>query len=213
MFIETLKALFETLEMVFVSGALSVLFGLPLGVLLASTRKGQIWENLPFYYVLGFIINAMRSIPFIILMIAIIPLTRLIVGSSIGVYAAIVPLTLAAIPFFARIVETAIHEVPEGLIEAARVMGAAPTQIMRKVLVTEALPGITSGFTLTLVNLVGYSAMAGAIGGGGLGTLAFHYGYQRFNTGVMVSTVIILILLVQLIQVVGDYVVHKVLSH
>lgn len=213
MFNDTLKALFETIEMVFVSGLLSTLMGLPIGILLFVTRPNQFWENRPFNLVLGAIINATRSVPFIILMLAMIPITRFIVGSSIGIYAAIVPLTVAAAPFFARVVETSLNEVPQGLIEAAKAMGASPGQIICKVLVPEALQGITSGLTLTIVNLIGYSAMAGAIGAGGLGALAYHYGYQRFDTSVMISTVVILIGLVQLIQWGGDYVVYKILKH
>jgi D-methionine transport system permease protein len=212
MWIETSKALLETIEMVTLASLFATLIGLPLGILLNMTRKGKLLANQPLYYLLSIVINATRSIPFIILMLAMIPLTRLIVGTSIGLYAAVVPLTFAAIPFFARVVETALNEVPAGLIEAAQAMGASPRQIIQKVLVPEAWPGIISGLTLTVVNLVGYSAMAGAIGGGGLGSLAYHYGYQRFDSVVMFSTVIILIILVQIIQSVGDYVVHKMLS-
>lgn len=212
MWIETSKALLETIEMVTLASLFATLIGLPLGILLNMTRKGKLLANQPLYYLLSIVINATRSIPFIILMLAMIPLTRLIVGTSIGLYAAVVPLTFAAIPFFARVVETALNEVPAGLIEAAQAMGASPRQIIQKVLVPEAWPGIISGLTLTVVNLVGYSAMAGAIGGGGLGSLAYHYGYQRFDSVVMFSTVIILIILVQIIQSVGDYVVNKMLS-
>jgi D-methionine transport system permease protein len=209
MYTELLLALLETLLMVFASGLIACLLGLPIGVLLSVTRKNQIWENPPFHYMLAGLVNATRSVPFIILMIAITPLTRLIVGSSIGVLATLVPLSLAAIPFFARTVETALEEVPDRLIETGLSMGATQMQIIRKILIPEASAGILSGVTLTLVSLVGYSAMAGAIGGGGLGTLAFHHGYQRFDTSIMVTTVIILILVVQLIQMAGDYAVSK----
>ena len=209
MYTELLQALLETLLMVFASGLIACLLGLPIGVLLSITRKNQIWENLPFHYILAGLVNATRSVPFIILMIAITPFTRLIMGTSIGVLATLVPLSLAAIPFFARTVETALEEVPNRLIETALSMGATQMQIIRKVLIPEASASILSGVTLTLVSLVGYSAMAGAIGGGGLGTLAFHHGYQRFDTSIMVSTVIILILVVQLIQMAGDYAVSK----
>lgn len=209
MYTELLQALLETLLMVLASGLIACLLGLPIGVLLSITRKNQIWENLPFHYILAGIVNATRSVPFIILMIAITPFTRLIMGTSIGVLATLVPLSLAAIPFFARTVETALEEVPDRLIETALSMGATQMQIIRKVLIPEASASILSGMTLTLVSLVGYSAMAGAIGGGGLGTLAFHHGYQRFDTGIMVSTVVILILVVQLIQMAGDYAVSK----
>lgn len=209
MYTELLRALLETLLMVLASGIIACLLGLPIGVLLSVTRKNQIWENLPFHYILAGIVNATRSVPFIILMIAITPFTRFIMGTSIGVLATLVPLSLAAIPFFARTVETALEEVPDRLIEAALSMGATQMQIIRKVLIPEASASILSGVTLTLVSLVGYSAMAGAIGGGGLGTLAFHHGYQRFDTGIMISTVVILILVVQLIQMAGDYAVSK----
>ncbi len=209
MYTELLQALLETLLMVFASGLIACVLGLPIGVLLSITRKNQIWENPAFHYILAGIVNATRSIPFIILMIAITPFTRLIMGTSIGVLATLVPLSLAAIPFFARTVETALEEVPDRLVETALSMGATQMQIIRKVLIPEASASILSGVTLTLVSLVGYSAMAGAIGGGGLGTLAFHHGYQRFDTGIMISTVVILIFVVQLIQMAGDYAVSK----
>jgi D-methionine transport system permease protein len=209
MYTELLQALLETLLMVFASGLIACIVGLPLGVLLSITRKNQIWENSAFHYTLAGIVNATRSVPFIILMIAITPLTRVIMGTSIGVLATLVPLSIAAIPFFARTVETALEKVSDRLIETALSMGATQMQIIRKVLIPEAKTGILSGVTLTLVSLVGYSAMAGAIGGGGLGTLAFHHGYQRFDTSVMIYTVVILILMVQLIQMAGDYAVSK----
>jgi D-methionine transport system permease protein len=199
--------------MVTVSGLIAGLIGLPIGILLTISRKNHIAENIPLYTVLSLIVNATRSVPFIILMIAITPFTRLLMGTSIGILAAFVPLSCAAIPFFARTVETALATVSRGLQEATLAMGATPLQIIRKVLVPEALSGITAGFTLTLVNLVGYSAMAGAIGGGGLGTLAFHHGYQRFDTGIMISTVLVLIILVQALQSGGDYVVYKIMHH
>ena len=200
----------ETAYMVFVSSLLAFLFGLPLGVLLTITDHGHIKENLPINRALGFIINVTRSTPFIILMVAIIPLTRFIVGTSIGTTAAIVPLTAAAVPFIARVVEASLKEIPYGVIEAALSMGSTPLQIIRKVLLPEALPGIILGLTLAVVNLVSYSAMAGVIGGGGLGDLAIRYGYQRFETGVMIATVIILILIVQIVQSVGDRLSRKV---
>jgi D-methionine transport system permease protein len=198
------KALWETLYMTVVSGGLSFLFGIPLGVLLYITKPGRIKENATLNNVLGAIVNATRSVPFIILLVAIIPLTRLLVGTSIGTTAAIVPLTLAAIPFVARIAEGAINEVPSGLVEAAQSMGATPLQIVSRVLLPEARPGLINGMTITLVTLVSYSAMAGAIGGGGLGDLGIRYGYQRFDGVIMLATVVILIVLVQLIQSVGD---------
>ncbi|MCS5708236.1 ABC transporter permease [Candidatus Berkiella cookevillensis] len=208
-----IKATFETLEMVFVSGLFSLIGGLPLGILLHLYAPNRLWSRKHLYRLLSLIVNATRSIPFIILMIAIIPFTRLMMGTSIGVHAVIVPLTLAAIPFFARTVETALNEIPDGLIEAAKSMGANHFQIISKVLIPESLPSIISGLTLTLVNLVGYSAMAGFNGSGGLGTLAINYGYQRYDTQIMIITVLILVILVQCIQTVGDYVSRKLLSH
>lgn len=202
------KALLETLYMVAVSGGVSFLIGIPLGVLLYVTRVGRILENSLANWVLGSLVNAGRSIPFIILMVAIIPLTRLITGTSIGTTAAIVPLTIAAIPFVARIAEGALNEVPSGLVEAAQAMGASPLQIISRVLLPEARPGLINGMTITLVTLVSYSAMAGAIGGGGLGDLGIRYGYQRFDGVIMLATVVVLIALVQLLQSVGDRLQH-----
>ncbi|MDU4961579.1 MAG: methionine ABC transporter permease [Sporomusaceae bacterium] len=198
------ESLFETIYMVGVAAGISALFGLPLGIVLVTTDRGHILENLPLNRILGAVANATRSTPFIILMVAIIPLTRLIAGTSIGTNAAIVPLSLAAIPFVARIVESALREVDHGVIEAAQAMGASPRQIITKVLIPEALPAIILGLTLTVINLIGYSAMAGAIGGGGLGDLAIRYGYQRFRADIMLITVLILIAQVQLVQSCGD---------
>ncbi|CQR72633.1 D-methionine transport system permease protein MetI [Sporomusa ovata DSM 2662] len=203
------EGLGETFYMVAVSSLVSALLGIPLGVILVITGKGHIKENLLFNQTLGAIVNAARSTPFIILMVAIIPFTRIIVGTSIGTNAAIVPLTIAAIPFLARVVESAIKEVDAGLIEAAQSMGASPSQIILKVLIPEAMPSIVLGITLTVISLIGYSAMAGAIGGGGLGDLAIRYGYQRFRADVMLATVIILIAMVQIVQSSGDYFAHK----
>ena len=177
-------ATLETLYMVGVSVAIAQLLGLPLGILMVTSEKGHILENTWLNKVLGFIINVGRSIPFIILLAAISPFTRSIVGTSIGTAAAIVPLTVAAIPFVARVVENSLKEVDPGVVEAALSMGASPWQIIVKVLLPEALPGLILGFTLTAVNLVGYSAMAGVIGGGGLGDVAIRYGYQR-SIGIM----------------------------
>lgn len=210
---QIINATLETLEMVFASGLFALLGGLPLGIILWLLAPKHLWENRTLYFILSAIVNATRSVPFIILMIAILPLTRLIVGTSIGVHAVIVPLSLAAIPFFARTVEMALQEVPEGLIEAARSMGATQLQIILKVLIPESLPGIVSGLTLTLVSLVGYSAMAGFNGSGGLGTLAINHGYNRYDTQIILITVLILIVLVQLIQSLGDYIAKKVLAH
>lgn len=198
------KALGETIYMVIVSMAIASAIGVPLGVLLHTTARGQILENLFLNQTIGSIVNAVRSIPFIILMVAIIPLTRFLVGSAIGTTAAIVPLVIASIPFIGRQVETSLKEVPAGLIEAALAMGATPAQIITKVLLPEAMPGIVAQLTTVIIALVGESAMAGAIGGGGLGDLAIRYGYQRFRPEVMLATVVVLIVLVQLVQFAGN---------
>ena len=203
------KALGETIYMVVVSMAIASAIGVPLGVLLHTTAKGQILENIFINQTVGSVVNAERSIPFIILMVAIIPLTRFIVGSAIGTTAAIVPLVIASIPFIGRQVETSLKEVPSGLIEAAQAMGATPFQIISKVLLPEAMPGIVSQLTTVIIALVGESAMAGAIGGGGLGDLAIRYGYQRFRPEVMLATVVVLIILVQLVQFVGNTLAKK----
>ena len=203
------KALGETIYMVIVSMAIASAIGVPLGVLLHTTAKGQILENLFLNQTIGSIVNAVRSIPFIILMVAIIPLTRFLVGSAIGTTAAIVPLVIASIPFIGRQVETSLKEVPAGLIEAAQSMGATPAQIITKVLLPEAMPGIVAQLTTVIIALVGESAMAGAIGGGGLGDLAIRYGYQRFRPEVMLATVVVLIVLVQLVQFIGNTLAKK----
>ncbi len=204
------QSLGETMYMVAVSSFLSAFFGIPLGVLLLVTDKGHILENAAINKPLGAVVNMLRSIPFIILMVAIIPLTRIIAGSSIGTTAACVPLTLAAIPFAGRLVETALKEVPFGLVEAAQSMGASPFQIIYKVLIPEALPTIIDSMTNVIVNLISYSAMAGAIGGGGLGDPAIRYGYQRFRLDVMLATIAILVIVVQLIQSLGNYLARRV---
>jgi D-methionine transport system permease protein len=204
-----LRAFGETLLMVGVSGLLGGLIGVPLGILLYLTERNGILPNLPFNRVAGLVVNAVRSTPFIILLVAVIPLTRFFVGSSIGTAAAIVPLTIAAAPFVARLVETALAEVDRGLIEAAQAMGATTGQIVFKVLVPEAFPGIVAGLTITFVSLVGYSAMAGAIGGGGLGDVGIRYGYQRFLPEVMLMVVLILIVFVQMVQSLGDWLVRR----
>jgi D-methionine transport system permease protein len=194
----------ETLYMVAVAALIATAFGLPLGVFLATSGKGELfavpWVN----RVLGVVVNATRSTPFIILVVAIIPFTRLIAGTSIGTNAAIVPLTIAAAPFIARLIEGAIREVDQGLIEAARAFGASPLQIVGKVLIPEALPGIVLGLTLAIVSLLGFSAMVGAVGGGGLGDLGIRYGYQRFMPEMMLAVVVVLIVLVQAVQSIGD---------
>ena len=204
MLVLLIKSLGETIYMVSVSMGLAVVVGIPLGVLLVTTSKNHVLEAVAVNRVLASIVNAVRSIPFIILMVAIIPLTRLIVGSSIGTTAAMVPLTIAAIPFIVRQVETSLKEVEYGVIEAALSMGATPGQIIWRVLLPEALPGIISQLTTVVIGLVGSSAMAGAIGGGGLGDLAIRYGYQRFRPEVMLATVLVLIVLVQIVQFAGN---------
>lgn len=204
-----LKATLDTLYMVGISGVISALLGVPLGVLLYVTRPRQILARPMLNRSLGIVTNIGRSVPFIILMVAIIPFTRLIVGSSIGTNAAIVPLTIAAIPFVARLVEGALNEIPPGLIEAAQSMGATPYQIITKVLLPEARGGIITGLTITVVTLVSYSAMAGAVGGGGLGDLGIRYGYNRFDPLVMLITVAILVVMVQGFQSLGDFLVRK----
>lgn len=199
-----LKSLGETVYMVSVSMIIATVLGIPLGVLLFTTGKGQILDSPVFNRLLGGAVNAVRSIPFVILMVAIIPLTRFLVGSAIGTTAAMVPLVIASVPFIGRQVETSLKEVPYGLIEAALSMGATPMQIINRVLLPEAMPSIVSQLTTVVIALVGESAMAGAIGGGGLGDLAIRYGYQRFRPDVMIATVIILIVLVQLVQYIGN---------
>ena len=199
------EATLDTLFMVAVAGGLGTLFGLPLGVFLATSGRGELFAAPTLNRLVGGIVNATRSTPFIILVVAIIPFTRLVAGTSIGTAAAIVPLTVAATPFIARIIESAIREVDHGLVEAARAMGATPLQIVRKVLIPEAKPAIVLGLTLSAVSLIGYSAMVGAVGGGGLGDLGIRYGYQRFMPDVMALVVAVLIVLVQSVQSIGDY--------
>lgn len=199
-----IKSFWETGYMVVASTVLASLIGIPLGIILTVTRNGHILPNAVINSVLGVIVNATRSTPFIILMVAIIPLTRMLVGSSIGTTAAIVPLTISAAPFIARVIESSLLEIDYGVIEAAQSMGASPMQIIYKVLLPESLHSIVLGITLAVIALIGYSAMAGVLGGGGLGDLAIRYGYQRFQPDVMIVTVVILILMVQLIQFIGD---------
>ena len=199
-----IKSFWETGYMVVASTVLASLIGIPLGIILTVTRNGHILPNAVINSVLGVIVNATRSTPFIILMVAIIPLTRMLVGSSIGTTAAIVPLTISAASFIARVIESSLLEIDHGVIEAAQSMGASPMQIIYKVLLPESLHSIVLGITLAVIALIGYSAMAGVLGGGGLGDLAIRYGYQRFQPDVMIVTVVILILMVQLIQFIGD---------
>lgn len=202
----------DTLQMTVISTIMAMIIGIPLGVVLVVTSKGHILENAALNKILGAIVNATRSIPFIILMVAIIPFTRMVVGTSIGTTAACVPLTLSAIPFLARLVETSIKEVNFGVIEAAQTMGASPFQIIKKVLLPESKSNIVDNVTVLVVNLISYSAMAGAIGGGGLGDIAIRYGYQRFQGDVMIATIIILIVMVQVCQMIGDTISRR-LNH
>lgn len=199
-----LDSIYQTLYMVTVSLVLGALIGIPLGILLVITRKNGIWENVIIYYLLNSIINIFRSLPFIILLIAIVPFTKLIVGTSIGTSAAIVPLTVYVAPYIARLVENSLLEVNSGVIEAAHSMGASPFQIIRYFLLPEALGSLILALTTSIIGLIGATAMAGAVGGGGIGDLALAYGYQRFDTIVIVITVIILVIMVQVIQSLGN---------
>ncbi|WP_148716545.1 methionine ABC transporter permease [Chitinolyticbacter meiyuanensis] len=194
----------DTLTMLGGSLLFTVLLGLPLGVILFLTAKRQLLAQPVVYALLSFITNVLRSVPFVILLIVMIPVTVLITGTSLGVAGAIPPLVVGATPFFARLVETALREVDRGIIEATQAMGATTTQIVLRALLPEALPGIIAGVTVTAITLVSYAAMSGVIGGGGLGDLAIRFGYQRFQTDVMVITVVLLLILVQILQMVGD---------
>lgn len=200
----------ETLYMVLLSTLFSLLLGLPLGIILTVTEKGHIMELPLLNKALSSLINIMRSLPFIILIIVIFPLSRVIVGTTIGSTASIIPLSVAAAPFVARIIESSLKEVNFGIIEASLSMGAAPLQIICRVMLPEALPSLILGISMTIINILGYSAMAGAIGGGGLGDLAIRYGYQRFQTDVLIATIIILIILVELVQSAGTFLSRKV---
>ena len=204
-----LKAFNETVFMTFYSTIFSVILGFILAVILTISAEDGLRPNKIIYKVLDVIINILRSFPFIILMVFIIPLTRAIVGTSIGKEAAIVPLTFAAAPFVARIIESSLREVDKGVIEAAKSFGASDFQIIFKVMLKGAVPSIVSGLTLTIISIIGYSAMAGTVGGGGLGYLAVSYGYQRFQKDVMIVTVIILIIIVQALQMLGNYLYKK----
>lgn len=200
----------ETLYMVSVSTLLAVLIGTPLGILLVVTKKDHIMDNQLLHHSFSYVVNMGRSFPFIILMISIIPFTRIIVGTSIGTTAAIVPLTVATIPFFSRVIENALLEVDKGVIEASQAMGATNLQIIYKVLIPESMPAIVLGITITIVSVIGYSAMAGAVGGGGLGDLAIRYGYHRFDKSIMIWTVFLLIIMVQFVQASGNYIAKKI---
>ncbi len=205
-----LSATWETIYMAAVAGVVGFAVGIPLGVILHITKKGGLLENTKLNGILGAVVNVGRSVPFLVLMVAIIPVTKMLVGTFIGTTAAIVPLTIGAIPFVARLIEGALLEVPTGLVEAAQSMGATPTQIITKVLLPEAMPTIVNSVTITLVTLVSYSAMAGTVGGGGLGDVAIRYGFHRYDITIMAVTVVMLIVLVQIIQSIGDAVVRRV---
>lgn len=204
------RSLGETLIMTGFSSFFTLIFGLPLGLLLILTDRNGLLQNIPVNRVIGAIVNAFRSVPFIILLVALIPFTRLIMGTALGTWASIVPLSIAAIPYYARMAEVSLREVDHGLIEAARSMGASRWTIIKEVLIPESMPGLIAGFTVTIVTLIGASAMAGAIGAGGLGDLAIRYGYQRFNYPIMATVVAVLIVFVCLIQWIGDRLVQKV---
>lgn len=206
------RSIWETVIMTSVSGFFGFVIGLPIGVLLYVTRPGQIIANNTLHKLLSTLVNVFRSIPFIILLVWMIPFTRLMVGTSIGLQAATVPLTVSAAPFIARMVENALLEIPMGLIEAARAMGATPLQIISKVLLPEALPSLVNAATITLITLVGYSAMGGAIGAGGIGQIGYQYGYIGYNATVMNSVLVLLVLLVCLTQYVGNHMVKR-LNH
>lgn len=200
-----LEAALQTLTMVGVSALVSAVAGLALALVLVTTGPGDLYASPLLHKVIGNAVNVFRSVPFIILLVVLLPFTRLVVGTTIGVWAAVVPLSVAGTPFFARIAEVSLREVDRGLIEAAQAMGALRWHIVRHVLLPEALPGIVSGLTITLVAMIGSSAMAGAVGAGGLGDLAIRYGYQRFDTEVMFAVLIGLVLLVTVVQAVGDF--------
>ena len=204
-----LQGFVDTFLMVGVSSLIALLAGIPLAVILVTSSKGGIYEAPTVNRALGAFVNLFRSIPFLILMVALIPFTRLIVGTTYGVWAAVVPLTIAATPFFARIAEVSLREVDHGLIEAAQAMGCRRQHIVWHVLLPEALPGIVGGFTITLVTMINSSAMAGAIGAGGLGDIAYRYGYQRFDTSVMVSVIAVLIVIVTVVQSTGDFIASR----
>ena len=207
---ELIRCIKETLVMVSISGIISLVFGVLLGVILVVTKKGNILENTHINNIFDKAINTFRSIPFIILLAALIPLTRMIVGTAIGTKGAIVPLVFGTVPFFARQIETALFEVDKGVIEAAQAMGSGPWEIIFRVYLRESLPGIIRGITITFVSLIGLSAMAGSIGGGGLGDFAIRYGYQRFQIDITYVTIIILLILVSIIQGLGNLLIKKI---
>ncbi|AHA30736.1 methionine ABC transporter permease [Exiguobacterium sp. Leaf187] len=206
---ELLKALGETAWMVGISLAFALVVGIPLGILLFVTDRGLFFQNLAVRRVLDFVVNIVRSLPFIILLVALIPLTKFLLDNTIGPTAASVSLSVAAIPFLARLVETSLREIPPGLIEAAEACGAKPLRIIVSVLLPEALPGIIQGITLTTISLIGFSAMAGIVGGGGVGDLAIRFGYYRYDNLIMIVTIVVLIVIVQSIQALGNQLARK----
>ncbi|EGQ2685938.1 ABC transporter permease [Staphylococcus pseudintermedius] len=210
---QLLEALYQTLYMVTISLIFGALIGVPLGIVLVATRQNGIWPKAWIHHILNPVINILRSVPFIILLIAIIPFTKLIVGTSIGTTAAIVPLTVYVAPYIARLVENSLLEVDEGIIEAAHAMGATPIQIIRYFLLPEALGSLILSLTTAIIGLIGATAMAGAVGGGGIGDMALVYGYQRFDTLVIVITVVVLVIIVQCIQSIGNALAKKVRRH
>ena len=203
------NALLQTLYMVIVPTIVATILGFILAIILVLTKPKGLKPNKYVYSVVGFVVNIVRSFPFIILLVALIPFTRFLIGTSIGETAAIVPITIGAAPFIARIIENALNEVDEGLIEAAKSFGATKTQIIFKVMIKEAMPSIISGITLSVISILGYTAMAGTVGAGGLGKVALVYGHQRFDTAVMIYVVITLVIVVQAIQMLGDYAYKK----
>jgi D-methionine transport system permease protein len=204
------KAFFETTYMVAISLTISLIAGLPLGIILFVTDKGLLFENVYIKHAAGLLVNLIRSVPFIILLVALLPLTQLITGTTIGPKAASVSLSVAAIPFFARLIETSLREIDKGVIEAAIAVGASPWMIIREVLLPEAKPGIIQAITITAISLIGYSAMAGIVGGGGIGDFAIRFGYYRYDNTIMITTVLLLIVIVQLLQLVGDRIARTV---
>ncbi|MCR1899845.1 ABC transporter permease [Irregularibacter muris] len=207
---DLLKALYETLIMVFMAGIVSTLLGIPIGIALVVTRPGHILENQIVYQIVGKIINVFRSIPFIILLAAIIPITRFIVGTTIGIKGALVPLVFGATPFVARQIESVLLDIDSGVIEAAEAMGSSPFEIIYRVLLVEGRAGIIYALTISMVSLIGFSAMAGTVGGGGLGDFAIRYGYQYFKTDIMIVTIIILLVLVNFVQGLGEFIVKRI---
>lgn len=207
---DLLKALYETIIMVFMAGIVSTLLGIPIGIALVVTRPGHILENQVVYQIVGKIINVFRSIPFIILLAAIIPITRFIVGTTIGIKGALVPLVFGATPFVARQIESVLLDIDSGVIEAAEAMGSSPFEIIYRVLLVEGRAGIIYALTISMVSLIGFSAMAGTVGGGGLGDFAIRYGYQYFKTDIMIVTIIILLVLVNFVQGLGEFIVKRI---